>query len=150
MGVLLSAVLAEQQLNDYKTPSKHIYVSNRFYMNTDSKELLDLLQKVRRHSKKDAMAIMRGLAPEGQRSLLIELRRVLLEARGQRTLPLAAFAPLGSGMPQEALVRAKKVPYSLLLPPAMLESLKALSERDGSPVSHHIRVAIKSYLAKAR
>lgn len=119
-------------------------------MNNESKELLDLLQKVRRHSKKDAMAIMRGLAPEGQRSLLIDLRRAFLEARGQRTLPLAASAPVGPGKPLEAPVRAKKVPYSLLLPPTMLEGLKALSERDGAPVSHHIRAAIKAYLARAR
>lgn len=119
-------------------------------MNTESKELLHLLQTVRRHSKKDAMALMRGLAPEGQRSLLIELRRVLLESRGQKTLPLAPAQPSIPLSAQQTPGKAKKVPYSLLLPPAMLESLKELSERDGAPVSHHIRLAIKAYLGKVR
>lgn len=117
-------------------------------MNADSKELLHLLQVIRRHSKKDALAIMRGLAPEGQHSLLIELRRIFLESQGQRALPLASAQPV---MPvQKAPGKAKKVPYSLLLPPAMLEDLRLLSERDGAPVSHHIRLAIKAYLARAR
>jgi len=30
----------------------------------------------------------------------------------------------------------------------MLDALKGLSERDGSPVSHHIRMAIKAYLSR--
>jgi len=119
-------------------------------MKSDSKELLDLLQKVRRHSRKDALAIMRGLSPEGQHSLLIELRRAFLELRGQRAM---TFDPPAADRPRKPLgepVRAKKVPYSLLLPPSMLEALKDLSERDGAPVSHHIRVAIKAYLSRAR
>ena len=119
-------------------------------MNSDSKELLDLLQKVRRHSKRDAMAIMRGLAPEGQRSLLLELRRIYLEARGQRTLPLFPSVPSEASKPSRATHKAKMVPYSLLLPPVMLEALKGMSELDGASVSHHIRVAIKAYLAKSR
>jgi len=118
-------------------------------MNADSKELLHLLQVIRRHSKKDALAIMRGLAPEGQRSLLIELRRISLESQGQRALPLASAQPPVTPV-QKAPGKAKKVPYSLLLPPAMLEDLRLLSERDGAPVSHHIRLAIKAYLARAR
>jgi len=96
------------------------------------------------------MAIMRGLTPEGQHSLLVELRRVFLEARGQRTLVLDAPASAGHGTPLTEPTKAKKVPYSLLLPPSMLEGLKALSERDGAPVSHHIRVAIRAYLTRAR
>jgi hypothetical protein len=119
-------------------------------MNAESRELLHLLQTVRRYSKKDALALMRGLAPEGQRSLLIELRRIFLESRGQKSLPLAPVQPSVTVQAQEAPGKAKKVPYSLLLPPAMLESLKALSERDGAPVSHHIRLAIKAYLSKVR
>ncbi len=46
--------------------------------------------------------------------------------------------------------RTKKVPYTLLLPPAMLDELKALSDEDGAPVSHHIRQAINRYLRRAR
>lgn len=117
-------------------------------MNQASKELLQLLQKVRRHSKKDALSLMRGLTPEGQNSLLIELRRHALESAGQSRLP---FSPRDTSREApEASVRAKKVPYTVLLPPSMLESLKELSELDGDPVSHHIRAAIKAYLSKRR
>lgn len=117
-------------------------------MNQTSKELLKLLQEVRRHTKKDALAVMRGLTPEGQNSLLAELRMRVLEASGQSRLPLGSRetfreAPVAS-------VKAKKVPYTVLLPPAMLEDLKDLSEVDGDPVSHHIRTAIKVYLSRRR
>ena len=57
--------------------------------------------------------------------------------------PAAPAAPAAS-------VKAKKVPYTVLLPPAMLEDLKDLSEVDGDPVSHHIRTAIKAYLSRRR
>lgn len=116
-------------------------------MNQASKELLKLLMEVRRHNKKDALAIMRGLAPEGQNSLLIELRRHALEGNGQRVLPIG---PAASPRPIFDEPRAKKVPYTVLLPPAMIESLKELSEIDGEPVSHHIRAAIKAYLGRRR
>lgn len=117
-------------------------------MNQASKELLKLLQEVRRHTKKDALAIMRGLTPEGQNSLLAELRMRSREASGQSRLPLGTRetsreAPVAS-------VKAKKVPYTVLLPPTMLEALKDLSEIDGDPVSHHIRTAIKAYLSRRR
>lgn len=119
-------------------------------MNSESKELLHLLQTVRRHSKKESLAIMRGLSPEGQYSLLVELRRAFLELRGQRAMTFDAPAPEAHKKPLDEPVKAKKVPYSLLLPPSMLEGLKTLSERDGAPVSHHIRVAIRAYLTRAR
>lgn len=123
-------------------------------MNQTSKELLKLLQEVRRHTKKDALVVMKGLTPEGQNSLLAELRMRVLEASGQSRLPLgsretfreAPAAPAAS----VASVKAKKVPYTVLLPPAMLEDLKDLSEVDGDPVSHHIRTAIKAYLSRRR
>lgn len=117
-------------------------------MNQTSKELLALLQTVRRHSKKDALAIMRGLTPDGQHSLLVELRRLAIEERGQTLLPLGNQAP---SVPKlGASARAKKVPYTVLLPPSMVEALKALSDADGAPVSHHIRLAIKAYLERRR
>lgn len=119
-------------------------------MNKESAELLELLQRVRKYSRGEALAIMKGLTGDGQRSMLIELRRMVLEARGQRSLPIVDERPSLPVMPLEAPVRPKKVPYSLLLPPTMLEALKALSDKDGSPVSHHIRLAIKAYLARAR
>ena len=123
-------------------------------MNQTSKELLKLLQEVRRHTKKDALAVMRGLTPDGQNSLLAELRMRVLEASGQSRLPLGSRetfreAPAAPAAPA-ASVKAKKVPYTVLLPPAMLEDLKDLSEVDGDPVSHHIRTAIKAYLSRRR
>lgn len=117
-------------------------------MNQASKELLKLLQEVRRQSKKDALAIMRGLTPEGQNSLLAELRMRALEASGQSRLPLGSRETFREA--PAASVKVKKVPYTVLLPPAMLEALKDLSEVDGDPVSHHIRTAIKAYLSRRR
>lgn len=126
-------------------------------MNQTSKELLKLLQEVRRHTKKDALAVMKGLTPEGQNSLLAELRMRVLEASGQSRLPLGSRetfreAPAAPAAPAASVasVKAKKVPYTVLLPPAMLEDLKDLSEVDGDPVSHHIRTAIKAYLSRRR
>lgn len=116
-------------------------------MNQTAKELLSLLQDVRRHSKKDALSIMRGLTPEGQHSLLLELRRHALESRGQGVLPIGQAAPRKASLPA---VKAKKVPYTVLLPPSMIEGLKDLSDADGAPVSHHIRLAIKAYLERRR
>lgn len=117
-------------------------------MNQAAKELLKLLQDVRGQTKKDALAIMRGLTPEGQNSLLAELRMRVLEASGQSRLPLGSRETFRE-VPA-ASVKAKKVPYTVLLPPAMLEDLKDLSEVDGDPVSHHIRTAIKAYLSRRR
>lgn len=116
-------------------------------MNQTSKELLNLLQTVRRHSRKDALSIMRGLAPEGQHSLLIELRRHAIEANGQGLLPIAPVKASGVVYPEP---RTKKVPYTVLLAPAMIDALKDLSETDGEPVSHHIRAALKAYLSRRR
>lgn len=117
-------------------------------MNQAAKELLKLLQDVRGQTKKDALAIMRGLTPEGQNSLLAELRMRVLEASGQSRLPLGSRETFRDA--PAASVKAKKVPYTVLLPPAMLEDLKDLSEVDGDPVSHHIRTAIKAYLSRRR
>lgn len=117
-------------------------------MNQTSKELLKLLQEVRKHSKKDALSIMRGLTPDGQHSLLVELRRAALEFAGQTQLPLGVRSVPAEPLPVSS--RAKKVPYTVLLPPSMLDALKHLSETDGDPVSHHIRTAIKAYLSRKR
>lgn len=105
-------------------------------MDKRATELLDLLQTVRRHPKKNALAIMRGLAPEGQFALLDALR---LERNGQQRLPMAMPDP--SPAP-----RAKKVSYSLLLPPEMLDAVKAAADRDGSSASQFIRTAIAKQL----
>lgn len=49
---------------------------------------------------------------------------------------------LKSGRP----AKAKKVMYSILLPPPDLEALKDLANEDGETVSFHIRQAIRAYL----
>lgn len=109
-------------------------------MDKRSTELLDLLQVVRRHSKKDALGIMRGLTPEGQVSLLEALR---LERKGQQRLPMAMPDPTPAP-------RAKKIAYSLLLPPEMLEAVKAAADRDGSSASQFIRTAIAKQLGRVK
>jgi len=109
-------------------------------MDKRSTELLDLLQSVRRHSKKDALAIMRGLSPEGQVALLDALR---FERNGQQRLPVGAFDPVPAARP-------KKVAYSLLLPPDMLEAVKAAADRDGSSASQFIRTAIARQLGRVK
>ncbi|MDF1653144.1 ribbon-helix-helix domain-containing protein, partial [Pseudomonas aeruginosa] len=42
--------------------------------------------------------------------------------------------------------QAKKVPYTLLMPPDQLEALRNLAEKDDTSVSHHIRQAVRAYL----
>lgn len=109
-------------------------------MDKRSTELLDLLQVVRRHSKKDALGIMRGLTPEGQVALLDALR---IERKGQQRLPMAMPDPTPAPRP-------KKVAYSLLLPPEMLEAVKAAADRDGSSASQFIRTAISKQLGRVK
>jgi hypothetical protein len=110
-------------------------------MKSDSKEALALLQRVRKYSRKQALEFMRGLTSEGLNSLCIDLRRSELESRGQGVLALSRLP--------EPFVVPKKVPYSLLIPPMMLDALRVRSARDGDSVSHHIRAAIKAYLGKS-
>lgn len=112
-------------------------------MDKRSAELLDLLQKVRRYSRKKAFDVMRGLAPEGQVSMLEALR---LEHKGQQRLPMAIADPMPAPRPP----RAKKVAYSLLLPPDMLEAVKAAADRDGSSASQFIRTAIAKHLGRVK
>lgn len=109
-------------------------------MDKRSTELLDLLQVVRRHPKKEALCIMRGLTPEGQVSLLEALR---LERKGQQRLPMAMPDPTPAPRP-------KKIAYSLLLPPEMLEAVKAAADRDGSSASQFIRTAIAKQLGRVK
>ncbi|PKM27857.1 hypothetical protein [Stutzerimonas chloritidismutans] len=46
--------------------------------------------------------------------------------------------------------KAKKVLFSLLLPPAELEALRTLSDETGETVSSHVRQAIRTYLKGAQ
>lgn len=113
----------------------------------DRRELVELLRKHEGLSKQAALRAVAEASPDSLEASLVKLRMVELESLGQ--LPLPVSSP--SGAAAEAVsspARPKKVPYTLLLPPAMLEGLKALSDADGAPVSHHIRQAIKGYLKR--
>lgn len=71
-----------------------------------------------------------------------------LRADGQQALPLdppqkgVRKAPESPAKPRKEI----KKPYTLLLPPSMLEALTERSNADGDSVSHHIRAAIAAYL----
>lgn len=112
----------------------------------DRRELLQLLRE-EHGSKSAAIGVVKGLTPEGQRSLLLTLQRKRLERSGQRSLPLApspvAAAPSGAALKPK---RAKKVPYSLLVPEDDLDALRALADQQDVTVSHLIRQAIKQAL----
>jgi len=111
-------------------------------MDTSTKELLHYMQTLEGYSKKSALAILKGLTHQGQTAYLHKLRAQHLASRDR----LKGVSSSSDAI--KATVGVKKVPYSLLLPPSMLDALRSLSERDGSSVSHHIRAAIKSYLSR--
>jgi hypothetical protein len=115
-------------------------------MQPKTKELFTLLQEVNRLSKKEALTVINGLTGEGQAALANDLRRKKLEIQGQKRLPL----PMPPVAAPKAPVKANKVPYTVLLPQAMIDGLKGLSEADWASVSHHIRTAIKAYLDRRR
>lgn len=110
-------------------------------MTPKTKELYNLLIEVNKLSKKQALTVISGLTGEGLQALANDLRRKKVHLQGLKS---PAVVPL------EAPVKAKKVPYTVLLPPKMVEGLKSLSDVDGAPVSHHIRMAILAYLDKRR
>ena len=113
----------------------------------DRRELVELLRKHEGLSKQAALRAVSESAADSLEAALAKLRMVDLESSGQLVLPVPApsVAAAEAGSPQP---RPKKGPYTLLLPPAMLEALKAPSDEDGAPVSHHIRQAIKGYLKR--
>lgn len=114
----------------------------------ETRELLQLLVEVDGHSKQAAKQVLNGLAPEGRLAELHQLRRIKRERLGQASLPLVTGEEGGAASvsASKGPTRAKKVPYTLLLPPEQLEGLRSLAERDDTSVSHHIRQAIRGYL----
>lgn len=117
---------------------------------SDRRELLQLLQE-EYGSKSAATSFLKGITPEGQRSMLLQLQRKRLERSGQRSLSLAPsqvpVAPSGAAFKPK---RAKKVPYSLLVPEDDLDALRALADQQDVTVSHLIRQAIKHALRGRR
>lgn len=120
------------------------------------RELLDLLVEFEGQSRAGAKRL---LAESREVDLLLaldKLRRAKLERNGQQTLPISHPAsattpktpPKQPAQPSQGDSKAKKVPYTLLLPPSQLDALKALAEASDLAVSHHIRQAIKQYLIR--
>lgn len=109
-----------------------------------ARELLQLLIEVEGYSKAAAKRILNGIEPKSALADLERLRRhKLLMKAGQ------AHALAVKGEEEGEKVRAgkaKKVPYTLLMPPDQLEALRNLAEKDDTSVSHHIRQAVRSYL----
>ena len=128
-----------------------LHCIHRFFLKITSdqtRELLRLLVELDGLSKAAAKQVLNGIALDSRFALLHELRQRKLERSGQARLPLGrlvdgVFVP---AKPAERASKAKKVPYTLLLPPEQLDALRALAERDDSSVSHHIRQAIRAYL----
>lgn len=91
-------------------------------------------------AKADAVAHCKGLSEDDRAALCA---RLVLEAKGQSVLPIAPVEPVRA-------VRPKKVSYSLLLPPDLLEAVKDAAERDGSSASQFIRTAIAKQLGRVK
>ncbi|MNG27017.1 hypothetical protein D3C84_1120780 [compost metagenome] len=72
------------------------------------------------------------------------------KTRGRRDLPLPVDRPANSSSMAAKPMREIKKPYTLLLPPSMLEAIAVRASEDGSSVSHHIRAAIAAYLKGGR
>jgi len=113
------------------------------------RELVDLLVDIEGLSKTAAKRILVEAKPGDLLVALTRLQQVKLEREGQARLDLSVSGDSPSVAPPgrpSGDSKAKKVPYTLLLPPEQLSALRALSERDDTSVSHHIRQAIRSYL----
>jgi len=118
----------------------------------DRRELIDLFIEFEGQSKAGAKRLLADSQEQSLQDALHRLRRAKLERNGQVSLPLpvgAASSP--SKTPAKAVSvdsKAKKVPYTFLIAPDQLEALNALSVQTDSPVSHHIRQAVRSYLTR--
>lgn len=108
-------------------------------MNTRGRTVVGLLVG-KGWAKSQAVAHVKALSDSG---LISAYDHLTLEARGQQRLPMATPDP-------NPAPRAKKVSYSLLLPPEMLEAVKAAADRDGSSASQFIRTAIAKQLGRVK
>lgn len=109
-------------------------------MDKKTAELLSLLQSVNGMTKGAALAEIKSLTAKGQAMALSALRLEKLEREGQLRLGVGD-APRAS--PES---KANKVPYTLLMPPALLEAVKAAVELEGLSVSQFIRSAVADKL----
>jgi hypothetical protein len=114
-------------------------------MDKNAADLLQLFQIMHGLSKKEALVRLKALSPEGQRLTLATMRKLKLEQDGHQ-MRLDVGAATYASPPE----RAKKVPYTLLLPPMLLDAVKDAVELDGSSVSQFIRTAIADKLKCGR
>lgn len=129
---------------------------------SDTKKIIGYLQLTRGMSKGQALAHVKAFTSEGLKEILLEIDRVSspsdfvttdqLKASGSRYFSSPKPDPTPDHLVNKPVStkKPKKVPYTLLLTPSDLESLKAISETDGETVSSHIRAAIRSYLTSKR
>lgn len=75
-----------------------------------------------------------------------EARRRSEEHRGTPSVERAVMPAVEESVRPAKVIRETKKPYTLLLPPSMLEALVERANVDGASVSHHIRTAIAAYL----
>lgn len=110
-------------------------------MNAQAREFVTLYMAREGCTEKAAIAFLKML---DQRNVPEVLSKLRLEALGQRRLDVGP-APL-----TVYRERSKKVSYSLLLPPDMLEAVKDAADRDGSSASQFIRTAIARQLGRVK
>ncbi|MDF5918908.1 hypothetical protein P4133_01490 [Pseudomonas aeruginosa] len=95
-----------------------------------TRELLQLLVEVDGQSKAAAKQVFNGITPDGRLALLHDLRRRKLLAKPAPAQQLAKGEEEGEKV---RAGKAKKVPYTLLMPPDQLEALRNLAERTTRP-----------------
>lgn len=116
----------------------------------ERRELIGYLRRFEGRSKSEALQEIATCTEES-------LMRSLLGYRKRAVALGTAPESVSRALPAQAVVvsaadkvKAKKVPYTLLMPPEQLDALKVLAEEDGASVSHHIRQAVRLYLRGRR
>lgn len=109
-------------------------------MDKASREFVAAFKAYQGCSEAEAIKALKATSKEGQQAVLAQIK---LEHRGQQRLPISVSVPA-------SVPRAKKVSYSLLLPPDMLDAVKAAADRDGSSASQFIRTAIAKQLGRIK
>jgi hypothetical protein len=114
-------------------------------------EYLELLQQHTGASAQDARRTLHGMSRKAVASAVVRLKREIAGDAPRTFVKPYYTDAVTLQEPPEAIaapVRAKKVSYSLLLPPDMLEAIKQASDRDGSSVSQYIRTAVAQRLGR--
>ncbi|MDX3998436.1 hypothetical protein QYP02_36145 [Pseudomonas aeruginosa] len=109
-----------------------------------TRELLQLLVEVDGQSKAAAKQVFNGITPDGRLALLHDLRRRKLLAKPAPAQQLAKGEEEGEKV---RAGKAKKVPYTLLMPPDQLEALRNLAEKDDT--SEHEKISSSASVLNA-